>query len=134
MQAGETRVFSRRYTVGPEHVARHIEADGIRVLSTPSMVGFIEETCRVFWDHVLPEGYTTVGVRVDVHHIRPAVLGSELEVRATALHADEKRVLFWVEVWSGRLLIGYALHERAIVEKAAFAARVKSLIASSAGG
>lgn len=115
-------------------MARHIEADGIRVLSTPSMVGFIEETCRIFWDQVLPEGYTTVGVRVDVHHRAPAVLGSELEVQAIALHADERRVLFWVEVWSGKLLVGYALHERAIVEKTAFAAKVKSMIASSAGG
>jgi len=134
VQSRETRVFSRRYTVGPEHVAKHIEADGIRVLSTPSLVGFIEETCRIFWDQVLPEGYTTVGVRVDVHHLKPAALGSELEVRAAALHADEKRALFWVEVWSGKLFIGYALHERAIVEKAAFAARVKSMISSSAGG
>jgi len=130
----QAKAFSHRYTVGPEHVAKHIEADGIKVLSTPSLAGFIEETCRIFWDQVLPEGYTTVGVRVDVHHVRPAVLGSEIEVRVTALHSDEKRVLFWAEAWSGKLLIGYALHERAVVERAAFADRVKSLVASSAGG
>ncbi|MEZ0346338.1 MAG: hotdog domain-containing protein [Infirmifilum sp.] len=130
----QKKVFTRRYTVGPGDVAKHIDVEGIRVLATPVMVGFIEETCRIFWDQQLPETHTTVGVRVDVHHVKPAVLGSELEVRATVLHSDEKRVLFWVEVWSGNLMIGYALHERAIIDKASFAGKIKSLIASSAGG
>ncbi|AKG38544.1 thioesterase [Infirmifilum uzonense] len=134
MSGNNTNSFTRRYTVRPEHAARHLETEGIRVLATPVMVGFIEETCRIFWDERLPPNKTTVGVRVDVSHVKPALVGSELEVKASVLYADEKRVRFWVEVWSGKLLIGYALHERAVIDKEGFANMIKTMMSSSAGG
>lgn len=134
MSENKRMVFSQRYTVRSEHAAKHVDLEGIRILATPFMVGFIEETCRVFWDQQLPPTHTTVGVRVDVHHVKPALVGSELEVRATVLYSDDRRVMFWVEVWSGNLLIGYALHERAVIDKASYSSKIKSMMASSAGG
>lgn len=104
------------------------------MLATPFLVGFMEETCRLLAQQYLPEGYTTVGSRVEVHHVRPAVQGAEVEIRALVLYSDEKRAMFWVEAWSGAELIGYALHERVVVKLEEFAQRLKANLASRAGG
>ncbi|MEM0335226.1 MAG: thioesterase family protein [Thermofilum sp.] len=126
--------YSRRFTVKAENTAKHIDAGGLRVLATPSLVGFVEETCRILADQHLPAEFTTVGVRVEIHHVKPAPEGAEVEVRVQVLHADERRILFWAEAWSGVEMIGYAFHERAIVSREEFARKVRTLLASRAGG
>lgn len=126
--------YARRFKVSPEHTAKHIDADGVRVLSTPSLVAFIEETCRVFADQHLPREATTVGSRIEIHHLRPATEGSEIEVRTLVLHADDRRILFWAEAWSSEVMVGYAVHERVIVRRDEYAQRVKALLAGRAGG
>ena len=107
-----------RFKTGPEHSASHL-GSGADVLSTPSMICFMERACKALAEP-LPEGQTTVGVRVDVHHLRAAPIGAEIEVRAALLSADGRRLVFWVEaLWDGER-IGQGIHERRIVDEGEF--------------
>ncbi len=117
--------YVRKYVTTQQHSAKHVGSGSVEVLSTPSMILFMEETCRVFSDEHLPEGQTTVGIHVDVYHVRPAPIGSEVEIRSTLLQFDGKKLVFWVEAWCSGTLIGYGLHERAVVDKEKFLLRVK---------
>lgn len=117
--------YVRKYLITPQHTAKHVGSGTLEVLSTPSMISFMEETCCVFAGESLPETQTTVGTHVDVYHVKPALVGSEVEVRSTLLQVDGKRLVFWVEAWSSDTLIGYGIHERAVVDREKFLSKLK---------
>ena len=112
--------YVRRYTVRREHSASHVGSGEVEVLSTPSMILFIEETCRLHASKYLDEGQTTVGIHVDIYHVKPAPVGSEVTVEATLLNFDRKRLIYYAEVKYDDHLIGYGIHERYIVERSRF--------------
>jgi len=116
LEAGRRLVM--RFRTGPEHSASHL-GSGAEVLSTPSMVSFMERACKALADR-LPEGQTTVGVRVDIYHLRAAPIGAEIEVSAALLSADGRRLVFWVEAFSDGERIGQGIHERRIVDEEEF--------------
>lgn len=116
---------SKRFVVREEHTATHLGSGDVAVLSTPSMILFMESTALELAQRYLPEGKTTVGVGVDVRHLRAAPVGAEIEVRAELLSVDGNRLVFWVEAWWGDKKIGHGVHERAIVDREAFLARLK---------
>ena len=39
------------------------------------MIAFMERTARDLLEDVLPEGYSSVGVHVDVRHVAPSPVG-----------------------------------------------------------
>lgn len=117
--------LSRKYVVTEQHTAKHIGSGEVEVLSTPSMILFMEETCRILADENLPQNLTTVGTHVNVYHVKAAPVGAEIEVKATLLNVDERKLTYWVEVLWGDKLIGYGIHERFIVDKEKFLNKLK---------
>lgn len=112
----------RRVTVTPE-IAISFLGDDARVLSTPQMIGFMERTCRDMALAMLPAGFDTVGTHVDVFHMAAASVGDSVLFTAEVTGSRKGRVEFRVEAWRGDEKIGEGAHERAIIDKAKFAAR-----------
>ena len=112
--------FSKKFRVTKEHTAKHLGSGDVEVLSTPSLILFMEETCRVFTDEYLPEERTTVGTLVNIRHMKAAPVGAEIEVRAEVLSVDGRRLTYWVEAWWGDRKIGQGIHERVIVNRKEF--------------
>ena len=112
--------FSKKFKVTREHTAKHLGSGNVEVLSTPSLILFMEETCRDFTDRYLPEEQTTVGTVVNIRHMKAAPVGAEIEVRAELLSIDGRKLTYWVEAWWGNKKIGQGIHERAIVNKREF--------------
>jgi fluoroacetyl-CoA thioesterase len=96
---------------------------GRRVLSTPSMIGLMEGASTRAVDHLLPEGWLTVGYLVNVRHLAAAPLGSRVRARAELIEADGRRLVFRVEAWEGDKKLGEGVHERRIVELRRFLER-----------
>ncbi len=117
--------YVRSYVTTSQHSAKHLGSGSLEVLSTPSMILFMEDTCRAFVEGYLSENQATVGTHVDVYHVRPAHIGSEVEIRSTLVQVDGRKLVFWVEAWSTGELIGYGIHERAVVDKEKFMSRLK---------
>lgn len=116
--------FREKYTVTSDHTAKHIGSGSVEVLATPAMIMFMERTCRVNLDNLLTPDQTTVGVHVDVYHVKPAPVNSEITVEARLLHVDGRKLVFYVIAYWGDSVIGYGLHERYIVNKIEFAKKV----------
>ncbi len=112
--------FSKKFKVTKEHTAKHLGSGDVEVLSTPSLILFMEETCRVFTDKYLPEDQTTVGTLVNVRHMKAAPVDAEIEIRAEMLSIDGRRLTYWIEAWWGDKKIGQGVHERVIVNKKEF--------------
>jgi fluoroacetyl-CoA thioesterase len=111
--------------VAEEHTARHLGSGGVQVLATPQMVLLMERAGVAAVDHLLPEGFLTVGGHLDVRHLAPTPVGFEVRATAELMEVNGRRLDFRVEVHDGVELVGSGSHQRFIVEVAAFGERVK---------
>lgn len=112
------------FLVEERHSALHVGSGSVRVLATPWMIGFMERVCQRLLAEHLPQGYSSVGVRVDVQHLAPAPVGSQVRVRGEILSLDGSKVNFQVEAWDGEEQIGAGQHQRVVIDEARFLRRV----------
>jgi predicted thioesterase len=98
--------------------------EGVRVLSTPHMIGCMERTCRDTALPLLAPGHDTVGTKVNISHLAAAPIGALVTFTAEILAVTNHRIEFRVEAWDEHEKIGEGTHERAIIDVAKFAARL----------
>ena len=90
---------------------------GVRVLSTPGMIGMMERTSSMLSFENLSDGKATVGFEVCVKHVAAALEGAECTVRATLAEVvDGRKLRFEVEVREGVRTIGVGTHERRVID------------------
>lgn len=104
-------------------LASAIGSGRLDVFATPAMLGLVELAAVNAVDHLLPEGSTTVGTRLDVRHLAPSPLGIAVRARAELLAVDGRRLSFTVEAFDAVEKIGEGTHERAVVDAARLLAR-----------
>jgi predicted thioesterase len=119
-------IGEQRLTVGPENTALHLGSGGVEVLATPEMVRMMERAGVAAVDHMLPAGYRTVGVHLDVSHLAPTPLGMEVVARAELLSVEGRKLTFRVEARDGRELVGQGTHQRMIINVERFRERVNA--------
>jgi predicted thioesterase len=110
--------------VAEEHTARHLGSGGVQVLATPQMVLLMERASVAAVDPLLPEGYRTVGVSLDVRHLAPTPVGFEVRATSELIEVDGRRLAFRVQVHDGVELVGEGTHRRAIINVQQFGERV----------
>jgi predicted thioesterase len=121
-------IKEERFTIKEEHSAKSVGSGEVKVLSTPSMIAFMEATSRDLIQPYLQTGYTTVGTRVDVRHLSPAPVGQEIVVRSELVAVDGRKLVFKVEaLWKGNK-IGEGTHERYIVNLERFLEKIRKKI------
>jgi fluoroacetyl-CoA thioesterase len=113
-----------RLVVAEEHTARHLGSGAVQVLATPQMALLMERAGVAAVDPLLPEGYRTVGARLDIRHLAPTPVGMEVVATAELIAVDGRRLTFHVEVHDEVELVGAGTHERAIIDVAKFGERV----------
>jgi fluoroacetyl-CoA thioesterase len=90
---------------------------GIRVLSTPGMIGMMERTSSILAYENLPEGKATVGFEVCVKHVAAAAEGARCRVRSSLREVvDDRKLRFDVELSEGDRTIGVGTHERRVID------------------
>ena len=91
--------------------------EGENVLSTPSLISEMEETCRLLLkDFVLKEKeWDSVGTIVDIKHIATTPVGSTIKLKSIIESVDNRRVMFIVEAFDNIEKIGEGKHERFII-------------------
>ena len=91
--------------------------EGENVLSTPSMISEMEETCRLLLkDFFLKDNECdSVGTRVEIRHIAATPVGSKIRLKAIVESVDNRKVMFNVEAFDEIEKIGEGRHERFII-------------------
>jgi fluoroacetyl-CoA thioesterase len=112
--------------VGPSDLASAIGAGRLDVYGTPAMLGLIELAAVNAVDHLLSDGSTTVGTRLDVRHLSPSPLGIEVRARAELVGVDGRRLTFTVEAFDTVDQIAEGTHERAVVDASRLLARASA--------
>ena len=116
---------SAELVVGAEHTAPRIGSGKVHVLATPVMINLIEAAALAAMEHLLPEGYQSLGTHLDVRHIAATPVGMRVTALAEILKVEGRTVFFRVEARDERDLIGDGTHERVIVNVAKFDQRVQ---------
>src|SRR5512137_2529678 len=129
---GMTREDS--FPITMDNSAIHIGSGSSRVLATPWMIAFMERVSHRLLTCCLPEGYSSVGTHLDVHHLAATPVGATIRVKVEVLSVEGNRVYFSVEAWDNLEKIGEGKHERVVIEEARFLRRVEKKLASLEDG
>lgn len=107
------------YPEAPEFVAMP------EVLATGFLVGFLEWACiRAVNPHLDWPREQTVGTHIDVSHEAATPPGLEVAATVELVEVDGRRLVFAVEANDGVDTIARGRHERFVIDRAKFDARV----------
>lgn len=113
-------------TVTELDTASHWGSGGLPVFSTPSLVGLMESAAVVALIGHLPAGQSSVGMRIDVRHLKATPLGMQVRARAELTAIEGRKLTFKVQAWDEVELIGEADHDRYVIDDEKFLAKVKT--------
>jgi fluoroacetyl-CoA thioesterase len=95
------------------------------VFATGFLVGLLEWSCiKAINPHLDWPAEQTVGIHIDVSHEAATPPGMEVTVNVDLLEVDGRRLLFRVEAHDGVDLISRGRHERFVINKEKFDAKV----------
>jgi fluoroacetyl-CoA thioesterase len=109
---------STTHTVTPEMSPAHLS---VKVLSTPSMIQLMEQTCLTGVAPHLDEAESTVGTHVCVSHVAAANAGEEVTISCRLSEVNKRRLTFEVAAHCGDRLLGEGTHQRAVIDTSRFA-------------
>ena len=112
--------IKNKLTLLPEEFMLTNFLDGDEVFSTPALVAFMEETCRVSILPFLDENNTSVGTIVNVKHLAATPRGMKVYSESELIEVDRRKCIFNVVVYDEKEKIGEAYHERFIVDVTRF--------------
>ena len=118
---GETAI-----AVTERDTADRLGSGSVPVFGTPALVGLMEGAAIQALAGHLPAGQTSVGGRIDVHHLAPTPVGMRVRARAELTKVEGRRLVFHVVAWDEVEQIGEATHERFIVNEERFVAKAKA--------
>ena len=116
---------TQNFIVEEEHTAFHIGSGSLRVLSTPMMIAFIENTALNLLDEYLEPGFSSVGMRVDVQHLAPSKMGNQIRVQAEVTKVSGDKITLKVAAWDGETQVGAGTHQRYIIQVERFLQRLE---------
>jgi predicted thioesterase len=111
--------------VGPEHTAPFVGSGRIAVLATPVMINVIEAAALKAVEHLLPAGYQSLGIHLDVRHFAATPVGLRVTATAEVTAVEGRTITFRVEARDEREPIGGGTHQRVVVSVARFDERVQ---------
>ena len=118
---GECRLIVER-----TNTAAHLGSGGVEVLATPEMVRLMERAAVAAGDPLLPAGYVTVGIHLDVSHLAPTPVGVEVVAQAELVAVEGRKLTFRVEARDAYELVGRGTHQRMIVDLQRFRDRLRT--------
>jgi fluoroacetyl-CoA thioesterase len=113
--------------VRPEHLASNFKDTMLPpVLSTPVMIMIMENAALNALKPYLEPGESAVGTRVDVRHLAATPVGQRVTGEAVVTKVEGRRITFAVHANDETEEIGNGTHERALVDLAKIAQRLKA--------
>lgn len=111
--------------VKKSHSAREVGSGSVEVLATPIMIALMEAAALAAVQPYLPEGWTTVGTRVECDHLRATAIGDQVSASAALIKQEGRALDFLVEAQDSRGIIGKGHHRRVIVNIEKFMIKLK---------
>lgn len=123
MNIGDT--YEVKDVVTDKNTAASLGSGALPVFGTPFLIAMMENAAFSYMQERLPEGKSSVGVKIDIEHVSPTPIGMAVRVVAEVTHVSEngKMVDFSVKGYDDAGLIGEGMHRRAVVDVERFLAK-----------
>ena len=102
--------------VSQDDTAIALKSGNVPVLATPRVVALVEEAAVLALAGQLEEGYSTVGVRVQIEHISPTPVGGIVNAEANLEKVEGRRLIFHVSARDKRGLVAAGKVTRVLVD------------------
>lgn len=107
-------------TVSSNDTANYYGSGDLDVYATPAMTALMENAAMNCVNQELPDGFTTVGIEINVRHIRATPVGVKVRAEALLEKVEGKKLIFKVEAYDDMGKIGEGIHKRYIVNSEEF--------------
>lgn len=107
-----------------ENSAAAMGSGDMDVFATPAMVALMENAAMNAVASELPDGSSTVGVSINVTHVKPSAMNALVTASAELVSVEGRKLLFKVSAMDETGLIGEGTHLRCIVDRARFLAKL----------
>jgi len=111
---------SAKLIVSDADTAIALKSGEVPVLGTPRLIALVEEAALGAVADELPPGQTTVGMRVQIDHLAPTNVGSQVAAEATLERIEGRRLTFTGSVNDHCGLVAAGKVTRVIVETERF--------------
>jgi fluoroacetyl-CoA thioesterase len=98
---------------------------GVDVLATSVLVGLVENAAVHCIAPVLGDGQLSLGTHVALEHHKPVPVGFIVRTEVEVVMVDGPRVSFAVQVFDEREAVAEGTHERYIIDRAKFLAKLE---------
>jgi fluoroacetyl-CoA thioesterase len=105
-----------KMVVADADTARALGSGTVTVLGTPRLVALCEEATCAAIEPVLGRGLTSVGMRVQIDHLQPTPVGSEVVAEAVLEKIEGRRLTFTVSASDERGLVAAGKVTRVVVD------------------
>ena len=96
------------------------------IFATGYMIGLIEWTCiKAINPHLDWPKEQTVGIHINVSHVAPTPTKLEVTTKVKLIEVDHRKLVFEVEAHDGVDLITKGTHERFVINRETFDAKIK---------
>ena len=116
--------WTEEITVTDKDTAANYASGAVDVFATPAMVALMESASKNCVDKFLPEGFSTVGIKISTSHIKATPVNMKVRCEAVVEKIDGKKILFNVTAWDEQGKIGEGTHERYIINIEEFMKKV----------
>ena len=113
------------FVVAGEHTIGFADQQMPAVLSTPQLIGFLEQAALTAVQEVLDPDERTVGVQVDIQHLAATPMGARVTCRARVIHVQGRQATFQVEARDEHERIARGVHRRVVIRVDRFADQVR---------
>lgn len=113
-------------TVDRNLTAAFLGSGNLDVYATPAMIALMENSAMTAVQEGLPEGFTTVGIEINVKHIKATPMGMKVRANILLEKVDRNKLYFKVEAYDERGKIGEGSHVRYIVNGSEFLKKINN--------
>lgn len=92
----------------------------VDVFSTPALVAFMEKTCMDCVDPLLDNEYCTVGIEINVKHLKATKIGDTVRSIAKLIKIEGNILTFEVKAYDSIDIITDGIYKRFIIHKPTF--------------
>ena len=117
---------SEQLVVEHKNTAAVYGSGALEVFATPAMIALMEKTCLMSVCDKIGEGNTTVGIAVNIKHLKASPVGSTIRCEAELVEVDRRRLVFEVKCYDGETLVGEGIHERFVVDSEKFMNKIQN--------